>query len=280
MKNVEQVILSQFANSPVITTLIQNMNEHFRQDLNFDNFYNMIWNIETAQGYGLDVWGRIVGVQRELQISSVTYLGTTGPSGVSGTPYDAGPFYNDYQSYTNYSLADATFRTLILTKAMANLTDGSIPSINQILLNLFGANGQAWCTDGQNMTMTYTLEFTPTPVQLAIIAQSGVLPRPPGVAVSTVILGIYNDGGVVAVYPGTPGYPTSSAGLAPGALFSNGGTVCVVPGALPNPSAPAVYFNSTNAAALLALGGGNLPVIGGLQGSGKLWNNYGEVAIS
>ena len=42
-------------------------------------------------------------------------------------------------------------------------------------------------TDGLNMTMTFTFAFQPTPVQLSIIYNSGVLPIPAGVAASIVI---------------------------------------------------------------------------------------------
>ncbi len=31
-------------------------------------FYDLVWNVATAQGWGLDVWGRIVGVTRNLNI--------------------------------------------------------------------------------------------------------------------------------------------------------------------------------------------------------------------
>jgi hypothetical protein len=34
------------------------------------------------------------------------------------------------------------------------------------------------------MSISYNLTFTPTPIQLAILQQSGVLPTPPGVAVT------------------------------------------------------------------------------------------------
>ena len=43
-------------------------------------------------------------------------------------------------------------------------------------------------TDGLNMTMTYTFRFPLTPVQLAIVQNSGVLPRTSGVAATVVQL--------------------------------------------------------------------------------------------
>jgi hypothetical protein len=93
---------------------------------------------------------------------------------------------------TNYTLLDGPFRTLILAKALANISNATIPAINQILINLFGpegllpVEGNCYVTDGLNMTMTYTFGSTLTPVQLAIVQQSGVLPRPCGVEATVV----------------------------------------------------------------------------------------------
>ena len=69
-----------------------------------------------------------------------------------------------------------------MAKALANICDGSIPATNQILINLFG---QGYVTDGLNLTMTYTFTAALTAQQLAI-ANSGVIPRPSGVAASVV----------------------------------------------------------------------------------------------
>jgi hypothetical protein len=69
---------------------------------------------------------------------------------------------------------------------LANISNNSIPAINNILMTLFGASGVCYCTDGLNMTMTYTFTFVPSDVQLSIIETSGVLPRPSGVSVSVV----------------------------------------------------------------------------------------------
>jgi hypothetical protein len=192
MQNVKQTFASQYANSPTIVQLLTNMNGYLDPSANIDAFYNNIWNINTAVGVGLDIWGRIVGVQRVLQVSNATYLGMTGPSGASGVEFNQAPFYNGQVLTTNFPLLDQQFRTLILAKALANICNGTIQAINQILINLFGPNGpmpisgNSYCTDNGGMAMTYTFSGTLTPIQSAIIYQSGVLPKPAGV-VATVV---------------------------------------------------------------------------------------------
>lgn len=194
MLDFERTILSQYANSPTLVQLITNMNGYIDPRADIDSFYNNVWNIDTAVGYGLDVWGRIVGVGRVLQISTVEYFGIEGPAGASGLPFNQAPFYNGEALTENYALSDDAYRTLILAKALANICFASVPAINQILINLFGAfgplpvAGNCYVTDGQNMTMTYTFGDNLDPVQTAIVYQSGVLPKPSGVNATVVQL--------------------------------------------------------------------------------------------
>ena len=63
MNNVEQTIISQYGNSATISQLIHNMNEYIDPEVNIWAFYNFVFNVQTAQGFGLDIWGRIVGLQ-------------------------------------------------------------------------------------------------------------------------------------------------------------------------------------------------------------------------
>lgn len=181
-------LISQYANSPVLLQLVANMAEYIDPTALFDKFFQLVFNVDTAIGYGLDVWGRIVGVSRVLQLPlDGKYLGfeQADPTAYS---FGEGIFFSNNQLTSNFALADEAYRRLILAKALANISDGSIPAINQILINLFGAYGNCYVTDGEDMTMTYTFGSALTPVDFAIVSQSGVLPRPVGVSVTVVEL--------------------------------------------------------------------------------------------
>ena len=177
-------IISQYANSPRLLSMIDNFAESMDQAINMDAFYNLIWNVDTAVGYGLDVWGRIVGVSRTLRIPSANVLGFEEAGDLDSGAWNQYPFYTGAPFTDNYDLSDDAYRNLILAKAFANICDGSILSINTLLMTIFGDTtglGRAYVTDGQDMTMTYTFEYPLTPVQYAIVTQSGVLPTPTGV---------------------------------------------------------------------------------------------------
>ena len=96
-------------------------------------------------------------------------------------------------------------------------------------------------------------------------------------------LGLINDGGVLILDPAgaaTPLYPTSSAGLLPGALYSIGGAIAIMPTTTPNALAPRVLFGFVSAAQLLGIGGGDFLFTSGTVGSLILWNNGGLACVS
>lgn len=182
-----QTVISQYANSPILTALIANFAAYVDQTKNMDDFFDLIWNVDTAQGHGLDVWGRIVGVGRTLNLTlSGKFFGFEEATSISADPFNQSPFYSGTGISTSFELSDAGYRILIFAKALANISDGSIKSLNTLLLSLFPNRGNCYVTDDGLMRMTYTFKFALTPVEAAIVTQSGVLPKPTGVAVSYV----------------------------------------------------------------------------------------------
>lgn len=184
--DVWRTMLSQYANSPILTRLVENMDAYLDQTANFDDFYDLVWNIDTAQGEGLDIWGRIVNVSRNLSVQSSDLWFGYEEAGETAQPFNQAPFYSGQQINDTFALTDSAFRVLIFAKALANICDGSIPAINQILLNLFPNRGNCYVVDGLDMTMAFKFDFALTPVELAIIAQSGALPKSSGVSLTVI----------------------------------------------------------------------------------------------
>ena len=182
MIDFEKTIISQYGNSPTILQLVQNMNAYLDPRADFDAFFDYVWNVDTAQGFGLDIWGRIVNIRRELQIPNApVYFGFK--DALPGSyPFDEAPFYDGTPPATQtYKLADDAYRKLILTKALANIASSNAPSLNQLLQNMFADRGRCYVNDLGGMQFRYTFEFDLTPQEYAIVTQSGVLPRPAGV---------------------------------------------------------------------------------------------------
>jgi Protein of unknown function (DUF2612) len=151
MKDVKQTIISQYGNSPTIRQLILDENICIDPRADIDGFFNFIWNVDTAQGFGLDIWGRIVGVSRQLFSNSV-----------------------DAQN-------DDAFRQLILLKALSNISASSSPSINKLLTQWMAGRGRCYVSDIGNMLIIYQFEFLLQPFEIDIITNGGIFLRPAGV---------------------------------------------------------------------------------------------------
>ena len=179
MRNYRQTIVSQYANSPTLTRLIEDMDAYIDPEADIHAFYDYVYNVETAQSWGLDIWGRIVNVGRVLTIpSSPDQIGFNGSSGV---PFNQAPFNGGIPSTQNFSLSDDAYRTLILVKALANISDSSAASFNRLLQNLFAGRGRCYVVDTGGMAIRYVFEFALLPYEIAIITNSSVFPRPAGV---------------------------------------------------------------------------------------------------
>lgn len=182
------------------------MNGYIDPRNNLIDFYNYVWNVDTAVGFGLNNWGRIVGVSRVITIP-----GSAGAFGFANddTPPDwenfgsadaapgavGGPFFSGQISTGGFTLNDDSYRTLILTKALANICATTAPALNQLIQNLFPGRGRAFVVDGGKtnssvggMRMTYVFEFALSSIEYAILAFSGVLPHPAGVLVNITVI--------------------------------------------------------------------------------------------
>ena len=187
MIDPKQTIISQYANSSVILQLLADWNIDIDPRPNLQDFITKVWNISTAEGYGLDMWGRRVGVTRTISVPdlTVTYFGFSEGGGYQ--PFGQAPFYDGYQASTQVDLSDDDYRTLLLAKALANISNCSAPVINLILYNLFLAPGRpyegrkAYVIDVGSMEMQYFFGFVLSPTDLALLINSGAIQRPVGV---------------------------------------------------------------------------------------------------
>ena len=150
MINYQDTLLSQYANSPSLLALIDSYAENLDQSADIDSFYANIWNIDTATGAGLDLLGRIIGVSRNVQVSSLT-VGLAGDFGFAqqtgSVGFGQGVFYAPADALPiQYTLDDTAYRALILIAAAANIGNCSIQTLNKTLGQLFSAKVTASIT--------------------------------------------------------------------------------------------------------------------------------------
>ena len=137
--NIDAVIQSQYGDSPHIKGVIRGYYDYISPQKDIDLIYDKMINIYTAEGYGLDVWGRIVGISREYVAvdEQYDYLG------FDNKPYNMdrietfnnAPFYKVVNG--KIKLEDNAYRTYILIKALINISNVSLNSLNYIFSQLF-----------------------------------------------------------------------------------------------------------------------------------------------
>lgn len=179
--------LAQYANSPILTGLLNYYNAEIDPGDDIDNFYNYVWSVLTAQGFGLDIWGRIVNIPRQITLlAPPDYLGFE-EALPDSFPFNQAPFYAGGSltpSTGLIELTDDAFRVLILTKALANISTFDAPSINALLRNLFAGRGSCYVLDLGGMAMEYVFKFTLLPWERSVLETPSLMPRPAGVQVS------------------------------------------------------------------------------------------------
>ncbi|MGJ0578469.1 DUF2612 domain-containing protein [Xenorhabdus bovienii] len=183
MKDIAETLLSQYANSPTICTILNSFNETIDPRANADEFYHLAVNVLTAQGFGLDIWGRIVGINRGLSIPdpNVDYFGFNETQKYS--PFDQSPFYSELHTESSYMMDDSTFREVILMKAYANILNATAHNINAFLKASF-TRGRAYFLITGHMTARYVFEYRLSELEKNLIYNHHILPCPSGVKIS------------------------------------------------------------------------------------------------
>ena len=138
--DIAETVQSQYATSKRMRAVIDAFWQAINPKSDIDLLYRKLVNPRSAEGYGLDVWGRIVAIGRSyLAVDDDTpYFGFDPPEGVKNerlNSFNNAPFYKTI--YGKVRLADPMFRTYVFLKALINIGDSSLASLNQAVKLLF-----------------------------------------------------------------------------------------------------------------------------------------------
>lgn len=184
----KDTILTQYSASKKLLSIIDTFNQAVSLDDFTDEFINKVWDLTTCETFGLDMWGKIVGIRR--YINAPIESGSFGFSEADDAdpdypaPFNDSPFFGGIQETTNVRLGDDAYRTLIFCKAFTNISIATIPEINRFLKILFYQRGRAYCVNYRDMTIGLTFEFELAPYEESILTNYDVTPVPSGVLVN------------------------------------------------------------------------------------------------
>lgn len=183
--DVLEAIQSQYAASPHMLALLVNKAALADPGKDLMLWYMNIFNPKTAQGVGLDIWGRIVGASRAISLPDGPFLGFSAGFGNfrrRGGSRGA-PFWQGAASYVVSELDDEGFRQLIFWKAAANIASAEAPALNELLQRLFPGQTPFVIETGA-MKIRVVSRFVMSETQEAIFRGYGLLGKGAGVGVS------------------------------------------------------------------------------------------------
>ena len=164
-----RTIQSQYGASPHIIGIIEAAAKQLDPTGDIKTFYDKVFNPLSAEGVGLDIWGRIVGANRYLEVENEDFFGFYGSQ---LNPFDQAPFW--LTGDTNlFRMDDNAFRTLIFLKAAANIGNATLPGIKEILSTLF--DDPVLVMNIGEMKVRIVFTFYLTPYQRALFREYGVL---------------------------------------------------------------------------------------------------------
>lgn len=174
-------VQSQYAASPRIIALLVKKAALLDPGKDLMLWHDSIFNPKSAQGVGLDIWGRIVGIGRKLWMENTEFFGFHGQN-LEG--FDQAPFWIQSLASGQVDLTDEAYRFLIFYKAAANIGRGDMQSINSLLNSLFEAergHGSCYVLETGPMHVMAVFRFYLTAYEQALLEQYGLLDKPAGV---------------------------------------------------------------------------------------------------
>lgn len=174
-------MLAQYANSPKLVSLVQGLQEQFNNAQTIEDWLRIVFDLRTATGFGLDIWGKILNQSRRFEYvdenQQVVKVYLQGAQTVGGVDYTA-------------EQMDEFYRTALFLKAFSYISDCSLKNMNDLLYFYFNSTADGTSPDKKayaynvgTMAIEIVFEFFMPKLEQAILT-SDLFPTPAGVDVN------------------------------------------------------------------------------------------------
>lgn len=142
-----------------------------------------VFDMRTANDFGLSVWGKILRESRDRYVPGV---------GIDYPAFGFGSFRRNF-GRGNFRRADAgyiklgsaQYRMLLQLRYFKMISRGTVPEINTFMQRLFQNQGRVYVLDPLDMSFAvYIFSFAPIFWQRFVLEDIDALPRPAGVGSS------------------------------------------------------------------------------------------------
>lgn len=174
------LITSQHRGKPKFTAMVEAVAGCFAGVTNAHAAIIEAFDLDDAVGKQLDIIGEWVGLSRYISTPLAVYFSF----GVEGLGFGQGSWKGPYDPTQGLTrLDDGTYRTMLRAKIAANNWDGTMPTLQDLLDQVFvDTQTLAFAIDGQDMTMKVCFAGTHPSAVLSSLFSNGYLPiKPAGV---------------------------------------------------------------------------------------------------
>lgn len=181
--NLMRAIDWQRNNAKTLNKLIQTKQDWYQTNVSqfVDDWYRDVFNVDTANEFGLKVWARILDlplffITRDIPVNMSVF-----GFGSEFANFNRGVFGDKH-----YSFSLEQRRICVKLKAFIISMNGSSVGINKALKEIFG-EGKIHCVDHLDMTMTYVVTDPELYKFIDAVYQFNLLPKPACVDITQVI---------------------------------------------------------------------------------------------
>lgn len=174
-----KLVIQQYRNSEKLMAIIDGFNKIVQDELITPALeIEKMHSIEHARAIWLDHIGERLGIRRPyLSSDEIDIFGFDD----NGIGFDQGGFSEDGESLS-VPASDDFYRKLIIARGAQLLTDGTVESMNEILVAAFD---DGHYIDHTNMSMSVRLDGDYTLDQINLILNTNLITKPSGVRLQT-----------------------------------------------------------------------------------------------
>lgn len=181
--NVTQALLWQYNEASRLQELLQEKQVWYttNQTAFWDDWYRDVFDMRTANMFGLSVWSIILGQPIVFNnVGNPAQIPWGFNSHVFHTNFNRGNFVST--SGFTYILSTGVARIALQLRYFQLTSSGTVPETNRMLKYVFGEQGLAYLVDNGDMTQQYVFKFPLSSELEFLFRNADVLPRPAGVA--------------------------------------------------------------------------------------------------
>lgn len=181
--NLMQAILWQYEDAEKLKAIARAKQEwtNHNQSEFWSSWYRDVFNIDTANSFGLAVWGRILNIALGVDVAPQVGKRAFG-FGSNHANFNQGNFGTTTDETIGLTVDQQ--RTVIRLRYFQLTSRCTIPEVNEFLAKLFAAEGNVFVIDPYDMSfVTFVFTFTPNSQLQFILEKYDLLPRPAAVGV-------------------------------------------------------------------------------------------------